>query len=451
MSGGMHADTEPPSTMEVETRTMAVAGVGARIVNAGVVFLTQVLFARVIGSSEFGVYATANTLMLLVAGFATLGLVAMPQRFWPEYEAAGETDKLRGLVRFASWAPFAIGSAFAFAGCAAAHLASPWLSPAVAAATCLAMLTVPALVTLDVIEGIALAKAWKMLAYGVAFVVRPLIVPLVFLGAWLGGVTADSVLAITALVIATWVASLALLLLVRRKVSTILPKGPVIEERRRWILTGLPVMLIDGAFLLMTSTDIVLLALFQDDAAVGAYSAAARLVALVAFVHHGLTWASGHHFSALHATGDRVALAEYAARTTRWTFLPSVAAAIVMGVASPLFLMLFGKGFEDGAMITIILLAGLLCRAAVGPAEQLLVMTDNQIACAYAYAWAFVMNLGFGVALIPLYGGWGAAAATAVGYFSASLIIAREVKLRLGFHVHIVALLLGSSRRLAHA
>jgi O-antigen/teichoic acid export membrane protein len=447
----MQAATEPAQTMEAETRTMALAGIGARIINAGVVFLTQVLFARVTGAAEFGIYATANTIMLLVAGFATLGLVAMPQRFWPEYENTGDHDRLRGLVRFASWAPFAIGSAFAFAGCVAAHLASPWLSPAVATATCLAMLTVPALVMLDVIEGIALAKAWKILAYGVAFVLRPLVVPLIFLAAWAGGVPADSSLAITALVIATWISSLALLLLVRRKVSTILPKGPAIEERRRWILTGLPVMLIDGAFLLMTSTDIVLLAVFQDDAAVGAYSAAARLVALVAFVHHGLTWASGHHFSAMHASGDRTALAAYAARTTRWTFLPSVAAAAVMALASPFFLMAFGKGFEDGSLITIILLSGLLSRAAVGPAEQLLVMTDNQIACAYAYAWAFVMNLGFGVALIPQYGGLGAAAATAVGYFSASLIIAREVKLRLGFHVHIMALLLGSSRKLAHA
>jgi O-antigen/teichoic acid export membrane protein len=445
-------DQEARSTkaMEAETRVMAFAGVGARIMNAGVVFLTQVLFARLTGPAEFGIYATANTIMLLVAGFATLGLVAMPQRYWPEYEAAGDQARQRGLVRFASWAPFMIGSIFALAGCALAHIASPLLSPAVSTATCLAMLTVPALVTLDVVEGIALAKAWKVLAYGIAFVLRPLIVPVIFLGAWIAGIHADAALAVTALVAATWISSFALLVLVRRKISTILPKGPAIEERKRWIMTGLPVMLIDGAFILLTSTDIVLLTVFADDATVGAYSAAARLVALVAFVHHGLTWASGHHFSALHAAGDGDGLAAYAARTTRWTFLPSVGAALVMAGASPFLLMVFGAGFEGGSTVTMILLVGLLTRAAVGPAEQLLVMTDNQIACAYAYAWAFVMNLGFGLALIPLYGGAGAAMAMAVGYFSASLIIAREVRIRLGFHVHIVALMLAPRRTLAH-
>jgi O-antigen/teichoic acid export membrane protein len=426
----MASSSGPVETIDHETRVMALAGVGARVINAGLVFLTQVLFARMLGAAEFGIYSTANTIMLLLAGFATLGLVAMPQRFWPVYEADNDAARLRGLMRFASWAPFAAGSGFALAGCGVAHLASGFLPPAAVTATCIAMLTLPALVSLDVVEGIALAKAWKLLAYGVAFVVRPLVVPLVFIAAWLSGVTLDSALAVTALVAATWLSSLLLLVLVRRKVSTIVPAGPVIEERHRWIMTGLPVMLIDGAFMLMTSTDIILLSVFQSNEAVGAYSAAARLVALVAFVHHGLTWASGHHFSALHASGDTDALAAYAARTTRWTFLPSVAAATVMAFAAPLL--------------------GLLARAAVGPAEQLLVMTDNQNACAYAYAWAFVVNLGFCAALVPEYGAIGAAISTAFAYFAASLIVAREVKQRLGFDMHIVPLTLRAPKALAH-
>jgi O-antigen/teichoic acid export membrane protein len=437
----MSAAVDTREAMQSETRTMALAGIVARVFNAGVVFLTQVLFARMMGASEFGVYATANTLMLLVAAFATLGLVAMPQRFWPEYEGAGDGARLRGLARFASWGPFAIGSVFALGGALLAVLARDLISPQVATATCIAMLTVPAMASLDVVEGIALTKAWKGLAYGVAFVLRPLIVPLVFLGAWLAGVSPHATLSMASLVAATWLAALLLLILVRRKIGTTLPKGSVITEHRRWIMAGLPVMLIDGVFILMTSTDVVLLSVFHDDLEVGAYSAAARLVALVAFVHHGITWASGHHFSALYTAGNHAELAAYAAKTTRWTFLPSVAAAILMALAAPLFLMLFGKDFEGGGIITAVLLLGLLARAAVGPAEQLLVMTDNQIACAYAYGWAFVVNIGFCLVLVPAYGGVGAALSTACGYAAATLIIAREVKMRLGFSVHIFALM----------
>jgi O-antigen/teichoic acid export membrane protein len=189
----------------------------------------------------------------------------------------------------------------------------------------------------------------------------------------------------------------------------------------------------------------------RDDAEVGVYSAAARLVALVAFVHAGLSWASGHHFSALHQAGDRAGLAAYAARTTRWTFLPSVGAAIIAAAAAPLALTLFGKDFTGGGIVTAVLLLGLLARAAVGPAEQLLVMTDNQIAAAYAYAWAFVLNLGLGAALIPAWGGVGAAIATALAYAAAAAIIAREVRLRLGFGISILAVMRRPTSGAAHA
>jgi O-antigen/teichoic acid export membrane protein len=443
-----HADSA--SLRHSETKTMAMASVVARVFNAGLVFLTQILFARLMGASEFGVYATANTIMLLVAGVATLGLVTMPQRFLPEYEEQGDEAKVRGLVRFAAWGPFAIGSVFCIMGAAVILLARDILSPPVATAACVALLVVPALASLDIVEGIALAKAWKALAYGVAFVIRPLITPVVFLAAWMAGVTADATLAMASLVIATWIAAGLLLVLVRRRLKTILPSGPVSHERRRWIMAGLPVMVIHAAFMLMTSTDIVALSFFRNDAEVGAYSAAARLVALVAFVHHGLTWASGHHFSALHAAGEREKLAAFSARTTLWTFLPSVVAAAAVALAAPLFLLLFGKDFTGGASITAVLLLGLLARAAIGPAEQLLIMTDHQLACAKAYGWAFAINLMLCLLLVPTYGGNGAAAATALAYGAASLILARQVWLKLGFHVHVLALMLPSARKPVH-
>ncbi len=162
---------------------MAFAGVAARVVNAGLVFLTQVLYARVMGVADFGVFAAANTIFLLLASFATLGLAILPQRFWPEYAAAGDVARLRGLVRFSIIAPLLTGVAFAVLGAGAIRLAEDALSPAVAAVAMIAMIAIPAQAALDVVEGIALARAWKVLAYGVAFVLRPLLVPAIFLAA----------------------------------------------------------------------------------------------------------------------------------------------------------------------------------------------------------------------------------------------------------------------------
>jgi O-antigen/teichoic acid export membrane protein len=445
------ADPAATGDRAVETRIMALAGVAARVINAGIVFLTQVLFARALGVSEFGIFATANTVFLLVAGFATFGLAMMPQRFWPQYAAARDLARLRGLGRFAVVAPVLLGAVLAGLGACLILVFRDALGAPVATAALLAMVAVPAQASLDVVEGIALARAWKALAYGVAFVVRPLLVPLLFLAAWASGAAVNAPLAIAALAGATWMAALLLMVLVCRKLRQDLGAGPVIMEARLWLTAALPVMLIEGAFLMMTTADILLLSLMRDDAEVGVYSAAARLVALVAFVHAGLTWASGHHFAALHQAGDRAGLASYAARTTRWTFLPSVGAAVVAAAAAPLALMLFGKDFAGGGTITAMLLLGLLARASVGPAEQLLVMTDNQLAAAYAYAWAFVLNVALGLVFIPVWGALGAAAATALAYLAAAAIIAREVRLRLGFGVSILAVLRQPRAGAAHA
>jgi O-antigen/teichoic acid export membrane protein len=155
------AGPETDAARADETRAMALAGVAARIVNAGVVFLTQVLFARALGVAEFGAFATANTLFLLVAGFATFGLVAAPQRFWPRYAAAGDHAALRGFAAFCTTAPIALGALFAAAAAIAVWLFSAKLGEAAAAAAFAAMIVVPAQASLDVVEGIALARAGR--------------------------------------------------------------------------------------------------------------------------------------------------------------------------------------------------------------------------------------------------------------------------------------------------
>jgi O-antigen/teichoic acid export membrane protein len=197
----------------------------------------------------------------------------------------------------------------------------------------------------------------------------------------------------------------------------------------------LPVLLVDGVFLLMTSIDMIALSLLAPAGEVGVYGAAARIVALVAFVHYGMTWATGHHFSALNEAGDPAVMARYARRMAVWTLLPSLGAAVVVLLLAPLLLAMFGKAFAGGVTVTAILLAGLVARAAMGPAEQLLIMTDNQFECAYAYGWGLVLNTALSFWLIPSLGALGAAIGAATGYLAASALIVAAVHRCLGFVV----------------
>jgi O-antigen/teichoic acid export membrane protein len=62
-------------------------------------------------------------------------------------------------------------------------------------------------------------------------------------------------------------------------------------------------------------------------------------------------------------------------------------------------------------------------------------MLGHQHICALAYAAAFVMNVVLCVALVPRFGGHGAAAATTLSLIAETVLLFWIVKRRLGLHV----------------
>jgi O-antigen/teichoic acid export membrane protein len=78
---------------------------------------------------------------------------------------------------------------------------------------------------------------------------------------------------------------------------------------------------------------------------------------------------------------------------------------------------------------------GLLVRAAIGPVERLLNMLGHQHICALAYALSFVMNLALCIALVPRWGGYGAAASTTISLVFETVLLFAIVRRRLGLHV----------------
>jgi O-antigen/teichoic acid export membrane protein len=70
-------------------------------------------------------------------------------------------------------------------------------------------------------------------------------------------------------------------------------------------------------------------------------------------------------------------------------------------------------------------------RSAIGPVERLLNMLGDQHICALAYALAFVMNVTLCIALVPRFGGHGAAAATSISLVFETVLLFWIVRRRL--------------------
>ena len=233
--------------------------------------------------------------------------------------------------------------------------------------TCLA---IPACGLASVQTGIAQSYDWPNLAFVPFYIVRQVGITVLVGAAYVFGAPTDAVMAMIVAVTATWAVTFGQTLVLNRRLKQKVEAGPKRYELKTWLATSLPIFVSESFYLLLTYVDILTLEHLGTPGDVAVYYAAVRLLALVAFVYFAISSATTHKFTEYHVTGDTTRLASFFAETIRWTFWPSLAVCAVMLLLGRPLLALFGPGFESGYPVMFILAAGMLARAAVGPAER---------------------------------------------------------------------------------
>src|SRR5260370_38447331 len=77
------------------TRRLAGTIFIIRVVSAGLAYLSQILLARWMGGSDYGVYVYVWPWVLLLGSMMGFGSQASGQTLIPEYPASGVPDRLR--------------------------------------------------------------------------------------------------------------------------------------------------------------------------------------------------------------------------------------------------------------------------------------------------------------------------------------------------------------------
>src|ERR1700730_12520240 len=406
-----------------------------RVISAALAYVSQILLARWIGGPDYGVYVYVWTWVLLLGSMMDFGISASAQKIIPEYRTSGEHVLLRGFLAGSRWMTFVVSTAISALLAGIVKLLAPWIGASEIVPLYIGCITLPAFVVANTQDGIARSHDWMRLGLMPQFIVRQGLIIGITAGAFMLGFHLGATAAMTASAAAVWIAMIAQMIVLNRRLAGHIEPGVRQYDFRGWLAISLPILLVESFYLLLSYTDVLVLQQFRSSEEVGVYFAVVKTLALVSFIHYAMSATTAHRFAEYNALGDKARLSAYVAHAINWTFWPSLAATIVLLALGKPLLWLFGPQFVIGYDIMFVAAIGLVVRSAIGPVERLLNMLGHQHICAAAYAAAFVVNVVLCVVLVPRFGGHGAAAATSISLFFETVLLFWIVRRRLGLHV----------------
>src|SRR6266567_6526019 len=356
------------------TRRLAGTIFIIRVISAALAYLSQILLARWMGGSDYGVYVYVWTWVLLLGSMMDFGISASAQKIIPEYRTSGEHALLRGFLSGSRWLTFAVSTLVSLALAGIVKLLSPWIDPAEVLPLYIGCMTLPAFVVANTQDGIARSHDWMQLGLMPQFIIRQALIIGFTAGAFALGFDLGATAAMLASAAAVWIAMIGQMIVLNHRLGDHIEAGPKAYDFRGWLAVSLPILMVEGFYLLLSYTDVLLLQQFRSSEEVGIYFAVVKTLALVSFIHYAMSATTAHRFAEYHALGDRARLSSYVTHAIQWTFWPSLAATILLLAFGKPLLWLFGPNFVIGYDIMFIAAIGLVVRAAIGPVERLLNM-----------------------------------------------------------------------------
>ena len=417
------------------TRRLAGTIFVIRVLSAALAYFSQVLLARWMGGSDYGIYVYVWTWVLLLGSMMDFGISTSAQKIIPEYRTRGEHALLRGFLSGSRWMTFVVSTIMSALLAGLVKLLSPWIGAGEIVPLYIGCATLPAFVVANTQDGIARSHDWMRLGLMPQFVIRQALIIGGTAGIFVLGFRLGATAAMLASAAAVWIAMTGQMIALNHRLAGHVPRGPKAYDVGFWLSVSLPILMVEGFYLLLSYTDVLVLQQFRSSEEVGVYFAVVKTLALVSFIHYAMSATTAHRFAEYHVQGDQARLSAYVAHAIKWTFWPSLAATVVLLALGKPLLWLFGPQFVVGYDIMFVAAIGLVVRAAVGPVERLLNMLGHQYACALAYGLSFVMNVVLCVALVPRFGGHGAAAATSISLVFETVLLFYIVRRRLGLHV----------------
>lgn len=384
-----------------------------KLVGMGVLFGVHVLLARLLGTSDYGVYVYTMTCVDMLAVLCLLGYHTSLVRFVAEYRAREQWGLLRGILRrstqvvaVASFLVSAVAGALLWRfgeRLSDSQFETFVVGAGVLPLFCLCWLRESSLRALKrMVQSEMLLK-----------VLRPLVV----------GVLAVSIYAGTDQIKAWWamgynLAAVGFVFLVgtvllRRRLQAELLKIEPVYKTVFWTAVSLPMLFMATMYWILKRTDIIMLGAYLGTAEAGIYSTASEVSGIMEVGLAGVNSMLAPMVSEFYHTGQTEQLRRVVTLAARAVFVYMVTAMMVMSFSGRIVLSLYGSKFVEAYVPLLVLLGGQVVNAMVGPVGLIMTMTGHQNKAGLILGLGAVVNVSLNMLLIPRLGLVGAAVASA--------------------------------------
>lgn len=416
-----------------------IAGVALRVTGAALSFLLTIVLARMLGADGFGTYSYAMAMATLGVMLAQVGLPVLVVRESARYRSGEQWSRLRGLL---------FGSSFLVAGISLLCLLIVLVVAGLAGERVAAInfgTVVPALVLIPMI---AMNNVGGASLRGLGYAIKgqlaeQLIRPGLFLASLLAAALVATTHELTPPVAMTLHAGAAvgaflfgLVLLLRAVPDVVRDARTDYGDWGRLRRSLLPFSILVGLQAINGQTDILMLGYFRDAADVGIYRVAHQCASLVNLTLFAIGLTVEPSIARLHLAGETGKLQHVVTVTARMAFGLSALMTLFLIVFGQLLLdVVFGEIYVESLAPLAILCIGQIGLAYAGWSVMMLNMSGNERVTARLTAYAAVGNVIANALLIPPFGLYGAAIATASTLFVWKLVLSLAAEEKTGIRM----------------
>lgn len=401
-----------------------------KVISYVIAFLSQILFANMLGSDLLGLYQTCMNIVMMLLMISVFGMDSANIRFISQHNNNGEKGKIKSYF----WYSIKMTTIFSLICSLVLIIFRSYIAENIFNESRLINI-LPVfgfvLITYSLIEviggysrGIKSSSDYFLSQEFINKIVKVDIFVLLYLVNFrLFGLIIGTILG--------FIASLVYLFIRVRKSSSFLFNRDIhkeeIDKKQFWRYSfSMSVVYFTNYLMLYVNSTIV--GMFLTSSEVGIYSNAQTLSSFIIFIYVSFNSIFVSMVSELYYNKEYELLNKLYIDITRIILVLSIPIVLVMVFYSKSILSIFGGEFVGGSTALIILVIGQLANIIVGPNESLLSMSGNQrYSMMNGVVIAFV-NISLNFILIPKVGIVGSAIAGAIAVFTGNLLKTIQVK-----------------------